>query len=104
MFYLLHYLRLSTLLKCMGEIQIPFLRIWHLISFQISMEGSLSGVNGLSARRHVVGEPINVLGLAPIHLQKINLAVNRSTLVPLKKPKTATPRTVVRPEFAFIII
>ena len=68
------------------------------------MEGSLSGVNGLSARRHVVEEPINVLGLAPIHLQKMmeNLAVNRSTLVPLKKPKTATLRTVVRPEFSFI--
>lgn len=63
------------------------------------MEGSLSGVNGLSARRHA-------LGLALIHLQKMmeNLAVNRSTLVPLKKPGTATPRTVVRPEFAFIII
>ena len=70
------------------------------------MEGSLSGVNGLSARPHVVVEPINVLGLAPIHLQKMmeNLAVNRSTLVPLKKPKTATLRTVVRPEFSFIII
>ena len=69
------------------------------------MEGSLSGVNGLSARRHVVEEPITVLGLALIHLQKMmeNLAVNRSTLVPLKKPRTA-PRTVVRPEFAFIII
>lgn len=69
------------------------------------MEGSLSGVNGLSARRHVVEEPITVLGLALIHLQKMmeNLAVNRS-LVPLKKPRTATPRTVVRPEFAFIII
>lgn len=70
------------------------------------MEGSLSEVNGLSARRHVVEEAITVLGLALIHLQKMmeNLAVNRSTLVPLKKPRTATPRTVVRPEFAFIII
>lgn len=70
------------------------------------MEGSLSGVNGLSARRHVVEEPITVLGLTLIHLQKMmeNLAVNRSTLVPRKKPRTATPRTVVRPEFAFIII
>jgi len=78
---------------------------FDILFLQISMEGSLSGVNGLSARRHVAEEPITVLGLAPIHLQKMmeNLAVNRSTLVPLKKPKTATPRTVVRPEFAFII-
>lgn len=67
------------------------------------MEGSLSGVNGLSARRHVVEVLITVLGLAPIHLQKMmeNLAVNRSTLVSLKKPKTAIPRTAVRPEFTF---
>ena len=35
------------------------------------MEGSLSGVNGLSARRHVVEEAITVLGLALIHLQKM---------------------------------
>ena len=31
-------------------IQIPFLRIGHLISFQMSMEGTLSGVRGLTAR------------------------------------------------------